>query len=128
MDKQFKSTNNSGAFISIERIFPPGGKDESQIHLHGEFNILYDEQVPFARGSGILKHIILVVTRTANYQSVAPFKDVIVFEDDVIETGEGCSGVFNIDIFNKILFDGAGDYYTLCSIGSTTSNILHIKL
>lgn len=128
MNKQFKITNNSELFINIERVFPPGNEGENRMHLHGEFNILYDEQIPFARGSGILKHIIQVVTRTANYQSVTPFKDVVVFDDDVNETDGGCSGVFKFDTFKKILFDGAGDYCILCSIGSATSNVLHIKL
>ncbi len=101
--------------------------DPNKIVIHGKFDIEYEASGLLTRGSEILNHIILVVTRSGNYQSVTPFQDVIAFEDDVQENDSGCSGVFNIDLFKKILFDGPGDYYILCSIGSVTSNILHVK-
>ncbi len=116
------------ASIQIERVYPPGKDDPNKIQLHGKFNIVYGEDSPLARGADILKHIILVVTRTSNYQAVTPFKDVIVFEDDIVDSEQECSGVFNIDVFNKIQFDGEGDYYILCSIGSVTSNVLRITI
>jgi len=107
---------------------PPKEHDKNKINIHGKFTVDYDSSGLVARGFDILNHIILVVTRSGNYQSVTPFKDVIVFEDDVQQSDAGCSGSFNIDLFTKILFDGEGDYYILCSIGSVTSNILHIKM
>lgn len=113
--------------LKIERL-QPRGVGENKTVLHGKFNITYEESGLLVTGADVLSHVILVATRTANYQSVTPFKDVVIFEDDVTETGSGCTGVFNIDLFKKILFDGEGDYYILCSIGSVTSNILKVTL
>ncbi len=119
-------TNKSENSIVIERL-STNGNDQNGIVLHGKFDLEYETSGLLVRGSEVLNHIILVATRSGNYQSVTPFKDVIVFEDDVRESDSGCGGVFNINLFNKILFDGPGDYYILCSIGSVTSNILHVE-
>jgi hypothetical protein len=81
---------------------------------------------PTVKGPEILNHITLVVTRGGNYQAISPFKNVIVFSDDIKITESTCSGFFNFDIFEKIAFDGEGEYFVLCSIGTITSNIAKV--
>lgn len=128
MTNQLQSLNNVESVINIVRIFPANSSSENQIFLQGKFNVSYDKDGLIARGSEVLKHIVLVVTRDSNYQAVTPFKNVIVFHDDVVETETGCSGFFSITIFNHIEFHGSGDFYILCSIGSLRSNILYVAM
>jgi len=116
--------NNDVSFMELQLLPIKGGH---QIQITGKFNVNYKSDGLSVKAGAVLKHITLVVTRTANYQSVNPFKDVVVFGDDVIETEEGCSGSFNFNLFDKIAFDGNGDYYILCSIGTVTSNIIHAR-
>ncbi len=83
---------------------------------------------PEVTGAEILKHVALVVTRGGNYQAVSPFKDVIVFPDDIKISESSYSGFFNFDVFDKISFDGEGEYFVLCSIGTITSNIVKVSV
>jgi hypothetical protein len=75
-----------------------------------------------------LKYELKYLPMSGNYQAVTPFKKVIVFEDDVKESEDSCSGLFNINVFNTIAFDGAGDFYIHCTIATFTSNILHVVI
>lgn len=88
MTRQFKSIDDVESTISIVRIFPVNSSSDDQIFLQGKFNVSYDKDSLVARGSEVLKHIVLVVTRDTNYQAVTPFSHVIVFPDDVVETEE----------------------------------------
>ncbi|WP_101343987.1 hypothetical protein [Colwellia echini] len=116
--------NNDVSFMVLQ-LSPIKG--EQQIRITGKFKVNYKSDGLSVHAGAVLKHIALVVTRTANYQSVNPFKDVVVFDDDVIATESGCSGSFNFNLFDKIAFDGSGDYYIMCSIGTVTSNIIHVR-
>ena len=118
--------SKESSFIEIMQIEPTLNKNI--IRFRGEFCVTpgYDTFTP--NDSSVLKHIILVVTRGTNYQSTTPFKDVIVFNDDIKIKNNKCSGFFNVNIFEHIKFDGAGDYYILCSLGVITSNVLKISI
>jgi hypothetical protein len=113
--------NNKTSFIELKHML---SKDSNQIMISGKFNVNYQADGLSVEGAEVLKHIALVVTRTANYQAVTPFQDVIVFDDDVTKTEEGCSGSFNFNVFDKIGFNGNGSFYIICSIGTVTSNII----
>jgi len=117
--------NNETSFIELA-LLP--SNQRGKIEIAGKFNVHYENDGLVIIEAEVLKHIALVVTRTASYQAVTPFQDVIVFEDDVIPTDKGCTGSFNFNVFDKVLFDGPGDYYILCSIGTVTSNIIHTVL
>jgi len=97
-----------------------------QILLRGRFRVPYGENGIPEQGVQTLKHVILVVTRAGNYQSLSPFAEVVVFEDDVRDEGQSCSAFFNIAVMNHIQFSGAGEYHILCSIGTYTSNIVKV--
>lgn len=98
---------------------------DKPLSIRGKLNILYEQNGLTMKGSGILKHIVLVVTRGGNHFADTLFKSVIVFDDDIIETKNGCTVRFTFNLFDKINFGGAGDYYIMCSIGTVTSNIIH---
>lgn len=115
--------NHESSFIEITHI----PTESKYIQISGKFKINYQTDGVIVKAADVLKHILLVVTRTVNYQSVTPFKDIVVFDDDVIETDAGCSGNFNFNVFDKIAFNGSGDYYILCSLGTVTSNIIHVR-
>lgn len=120
------SANNSEYFITIEG--PQQCQHHDEFKISGQFKIHYEQSGISARSARVLKHIVLVVTRSGNYQALTPFKDVVVFEDDVKEEQGRCSGFFNVKVMDHIVFDGAGDYYVLCSLGTYLSNIIKISL
>ena len=50
------------------------------LFVRGQFELNYSDISIDAEGSDVLKHLVLVVTRLDNYQALAPFKDVVVFD------------------------------------------------
>jgi hypothetical protein len=114
------------AFITIEAGLHP--QNPRQILLRGKFKLPCGQDGVPKKATQVFKHIILVTTRTSNYQSLTPFKDVIVFEDDIQTDGNFCSGLFNIHVMDHIQFYGEGDYYLLCSVGTYTSNIVKVSI
>ena len=92
------------------------------IGIAGSFRLKLGKNAVPKDALSVLKHIVVVTTRYGNYQSLTPFKDVIVFEDDVQLEGDICSGNFNINLMEHIQFSGEGEYYTHCSIGQVISN------
>jgi hypothetical protein len=114
------------AFILIEAGLHP--HKAQQILLRGKFRLPCGQDGVPEEATQVFKHIVMVTTRSANYQSLTPFRDVIVFEDDVQKEGDFCSGIFNINVMDHIQFDGEGDYYLLCSVGTYTSNIVKVSV
>jgi hypothetical protein len=99
---------------------------KQKIVVHGKFRVLYQQAGVPKQATQTLKHLVLVVSRSQNYQSLTPFKEVVVFEDDVHDEGSCCSAYFNINLMDHIHFDGEGDYYILCSMGAYISNIVKV--
>lgn len=119
-------TLNEEYFITIE--CPDRCENGDAFKLSGQFKVPYEKNGIIVHGAQVLKHIILVVTRSGNYQAFVPFKDVIVFEDDVREVEGGCHAYFNVRVMDHLAFEGEGDYYVLCSLGSYLSNIIKITM
>lgn len=119
-------SQDTGAYVTIEAGLHP--KKSQQILLRGKFKLPCGENGVPEDGIQIFKHIVLVATRTANYQALTPFRDVIVFEDDIQKEGNYCIGFFNMNVMEHIQFDGEGDYYLLCSVGTYTSNIVKVSV
>lgn len=122
IDKGPDNDNHSEYFIAIEEI------GSNALDIRGNFKVPYDENGITPRGAQVLKHISLVVTRSGNYQALTPFKEIAVFDDDVKEEQGSCSGFFNIKVMDHIGFDGEGDYYLLCSLGTYLSNIIKVTV
>lgn len=110
--------------ISIEAGLHPHHKQK--ILVHGKFQVLCGQAGVPEQSTQVLKHIVLVIRRSGNYQSLTPFKEVIVFADDIRSDGNSCSAFFNINVMDHIQFGGEGDYYVLCSLGTYTSNIVKV--
>lgn len=126
---EFKANNlmnKNGLYISIS-VHQTHEKTKLFI-VNGKFHVVYDDLGLIVKNENILKHIILVVTRGENYQAHPAFENVVVFADDIQKTEVGCSGFFKINLFETIEFDGRGDYFVLCSMGSYTSNILKVTV
>ncbi len=100
----------------------------NELKIRGEFTVSNKEENIEFEGAQILKHIVLVVTRSGNYQSVSPFSNTVIFKDDVREESGAISGVFNILLSEQIDFDGDGEYFIMCSLGVHLSNILKIDI
>jgi hypothetical protein len=109
-------------FIQISA--PEQVHQDKPLPLRGKFHIPYKNSGLTVKGPEVLKHIILVTTFGGAYWALPPFKDVITFADDIQQIKGGCSGNFNMDVFEKISFTEKGDYYILCSLGIYTSNIV----
>lgn len=96
--------------------------------VRGEYKIPYAEESVPKQATLMPKHIALVVTRSGNYQAMKPFSQMVVFEDDVKDDGIYAMGHFNLNVNDHIQFNGAGDYYILCSLGNYLSNIVKVTL
>lgn len=124
---QMTTKNNVYEISIVAGVHPQNPRN---LLLKGKFKVPYCiEGVP-GQSTQVLKHIVLVVTRSGNYQALTPFRDMAVFNDDVQDDGDGCSGFFNVDVMDHLHdgFNGAGDYYVLCSIGTFLSNIVKVTL
>lgn len=116
--------NEDGVFI----IAPKHRKIGDSLKISGKYRIpLANETVP-KKALQFPKHIVLVVTRSGSYAATKPFKNIVVFEDDVKDVDDYAIGQFNLNVFEHIQFNGAGDYYILCSIGNYLSNIVKVTV
>lgn len=109
-------------YIQIEQKGSP-----AELAIQGRFSVPVLRDGVTRTGAEVLKHIVLVVSRGDNYQSVDPFKNVMVFKDDILEKEGVCHGNFFIHLPDHIGFSGSGDYYCLCSLGVHLSNIVKIS-
>ena len=120
------ATESADTFITIEAALHP--QKPQQILLRGKFKLPCGQHGVPEEATQAFKRIVLVTTRSANYQTLTPFRDVIVFDDDIQRDGNFCSGLFNFNVMDHIQFEGAGDYYLLCSVGTYTSNIVKVSV
>ena len=117
-----------GAENNIEIITSESGSHFTDIEINGKFSVVKNEQSIYADNEKVIKHIVLVVTRSANYHTSTPFLDVVTFKDDV-KVGPGVvSGNFKIFLKDHLTFNGSGDYFVLCSLGTCLSNTLKISI
>lgn len=113
--------------ISIEAKTDSNNNDH-QILLRGRFSVSCGQNGVPDQPLKTLKHVVVVVTRSASYQAFTPFKEVVVFDDDVQVDGNTCSAFFNVNVMDHLRFDGPGDYYILCSLGTNLSNIVKVTI
>ncbi len=118
--------NKEKYFLEIKKVSQ--SNNAGSISIQGQFEIPYQKLGITVQSVEVLKHIVLVVTRGGNRAVTRPFKDFILFEEDIKELNQGCSGFFNLNLFDKITFSGKGDYFVMCSLGTTMSNIIKISV
>jgi hypothetical protein len=121
-----RSADAADTFIKIDAGLHP--QKPQQILLRGKFSLPCGQDGVPEEATQVFKHIVLVATRSGNYQTLTPFRDAIVFEDDIQKDGDVCLGLFNFNVMDHIQFDGEGDYYLLCSVGTYTSNIVKVSI
>lgn len=98
------------------------------IVINGEFTIDNKDINIQANNEAFFKHIILIVTRSANYHAIAPFSNMVFFPDDVKINSNIVTGAFFLSLKDNIPFSGNGDYYVLCSLGVSLSNALKVSV
>ncbi|SMF57684.1 hypothetical protein SAMN02745866_03712 [Alteromonadaceae bacterium Bs31] len=108
--------------IEIKLQASPNG----QPLVSGKFTIEYGKNGLNVEGAQALKHIVVAITERGSHQVFAPFKDVAVFPDDVKYTGKGCTGFFNVNIFEHSQLVHPADYFVCCSLGTLVSNVLKV--
>lgn len=126
MNKNLSLPQENELGINIEAGLHP--RHTKKIIVRGKFRVACGQHGVPDQGAETLKHIVLVTTRSGNYQALTPFQEVVVFADDVQQDGDVCSAFFNIDVMDHIAFEGEGDYYILCSLGMHTSNIIKVTV
>ena len=120
----FSVNTEDGITLSAQ----PQCKESEGILVRGEYKVPYAEASVPKQATLMPKHIVLVVTRSGNYQAMKPFRDMVVFEDDVKDDGKNAAGNFNFNVFDHIPFKEGGDYYILCSLGNYLSNIIKVTV
>ncbi len=113
-------------FIAIEN--PSKTNSKETLMIQGQFRVPYHQSGITVQGADMLKHIILVVTMGGARAVVRPFKDYVIFEDDIQDDGQSCSGYFKFNAFEKISFTEGDHYYIMCSIGTFTSDIVKVSV
>lgn len=100
-----------------------------EIRLRGEYRVPYREDGSVPNEITLIpKHIVLVATYYGQYAALKPYRDIVVFEDDVKDDGKYAAGHFNLNVFDHLPFNEGGDYYILCSLGNHLSNIVKVTV
>ncbi len=100
---------------------------EGPLVVSGAFRVSAGE----ARELGEHPHraLVLTVWRDSGYCATAPFRDVVLFEDDCRTDAAGCRGWFHVDVFAHCPFAGApGDWYVSFALGTHVSNVLEVRV
>jgi len=70
------------------------------------------------------RHLVLTVLRKSLYGSMHPFKNYVIFQDDVAKIGDTYSGWFSLDVWDYSKFRYEGTYYIRVSLGDALSNFV----
>ncbi len=70
------------------------------------------------------RHLVLTVLRKSLYGSMHPFKNYVIFQDDVAKIGDAYSGWFSLDVWAYSKFRYEGIYYIRVSLGDALSNVV----
>lgn len=119
-------TNQMEEGIRIQA--PTRCQEPDRIPLHGEYKVPYAETSVPKQAVLMPKHIVLVVTHAGQYVALKPYREVVVFQNDVQDDGQTASGHFSLHVFDHIKFKGRGDYYILCSLGNYLSNVVRVTV
>jgi hypothetical protein len=97
----------------------------SPLVVHGVYRVaaadVADFQPPAARG------VVVVVQRNLTPFVATPFRERVLFDDDVVVTDAGIEGAFTLDVREVLGGDGAssaGRFHIFVSLGPHVSNVL----
>lgn len=74
------------------------------------------------------RHLVLTVLRKSLYGSMHPFKNYLVFQDDVRKSGDLYGGWFSLDVWTYSKFRYEGIYFIRVSLGSALSNVVEATM
>jgi len=105
----------------------PGAIDiDAPFVLSGRFVVTEAEH---RRRSGAThRDLVLSVHREPFYASLHPFRDCLVFADDVLAAGDLRVGWFRFDVWSCCGFRVEGDYYVRVSLGTMISPACAVKV
>jgi hypothetical protein len=96
------------------------------LHLHGAFRL--DMSDIEALGPTPSRSLALLVTHRVDAFIGTPFRDFLVFGDDLLATPGGAVGYFNLDVFELLGGPRAGDHHLSVSLGRHVSNVVSLLL
>jgi len=74
------------------------------------------------------KSLVLTINSNGRFKVIAPFKDTILFNEDIILTKNSKVGYFQLNIMTYLDITLPGEYHTICSIDKFLSNIEHFNI
>ena len=72
--------------------------------------------------------ITTVINFDGRYVVVQPFKNIVVFADDIAENRSTLFGYFQFNVLDYFDYINSGNHYVLCSLGLYLSNTLKIPM
>ena len=94
----------------------------SPLVVHGSF--LLSQEQSDALDGGIHRAVVLVVQHGSLHNALTPFRDRVIFADDVTPGTAGMAGYFSLDVFELQGGFAAGHYHLLVSIGEQVSAVV----
>jgi len=70
------------------------------------------------------KHLVLTILRKSQHGSAHPFRNCLLFQDDVQKAANAFSGWFSFDVWDYANFRYEGIYYVRVSLGDALSNVV----
>ncbi|NNF08557.1 MAG: hypothetical protein HKN21_17480 [Candidatus Eisenbacteria bacterium] len=103
---------------------PKTGKVDAPLVLKGSFRLPKE----FAQGNPVHRQLILSIQMGGVNGTCTPFAKTALFKDDAREDGKDWVGSFEIDMFQHIGLNMAGEFYAVASMGPLTSDVLKIEV
>ncbi len=119
------SPNDITEGISIWTLTPIVSPKE-QVIINGLFMI--SEEDVASVGGKPHRVLVLAINKVGLYQTVSPFRDVLLFDDDDFSINGLRHGYFNFDLFSTNAFETLGAYFITVSLGYHLSNTLEINV
>lgn len=94
--------------------------------VHGTFRL--DMRDLEELGASPTRGVTLVVTNGELFGAYTPFRDHVMFGDDLAAAPGGAIGHFNIDVFEQQGGYAAGDYHLFVSLGTRISNVIRLTV
>lgn len=117
-DKSLQSLAAPGVIINGPRSIDV----LSVFSISGRFIVSEKEFVRLA--SAPHRHLVLTVLREPMYGSYHPFRNVMIFHDDVQTLTGAHGGWFSLDVWSYAGFRHAGTYHIRVSLGESLSNVI----
>lgn len=110
----------------IKIIGPQSSNPESVFTISGKF-VLSTEEYERLGGSPH-RDLVLTILREPLYESYHPLRNLLLFHDDLEESGDNYVGWFSLDVWAYSGFRFEGTYHIRVSLGEALSNVIETKV